>query len=431
MNDPMSSQPSYLSQLRLLLEELCCDLCRFEHVAEQGLAPEAVRIDREYWLGAPGAFADIRVVPGDLPPYVVEVKYGYSRDLLVRHLRRKYGQPGCAGAAVSKVVLLIDSQGHPDRQGLEAELAQSLCPGLAVEIWDEAHFLGLLRQRFGVEVPAFTPENLLDVRHAIDRAKGFSAFGEGALAAYDHDPLKAELLWHFGFWRLRQLRSAARRAPGDILPPGTYRGVAVLLGDLCSFSSYVRDTPDPETVRESLTSFYSKSRYQIINAGGMLYQFVGDEVIGCFGIPDGPAGFVRAALETARALVSIGESVSQHWQRRIDRIQPSGGLHAGLAVGDLQVVSLRPFSRTHIGAIGDCINVAARLMAAAGPGEVVVSNAFHQALDEAGQAGFEALEPVEARNVGRIKAWKLRTRDGGEGGPAAERAAADRPREGR
>jgi class 3 adenylate cyclase len=299
-----------------------------------------------------------------------------------------------------------------------------------VEIWDEAHFLGLLRKRFQVEVKGITAENLLDVRHVIDRAKGFFAFGNATLAEYEHDPLKAELLWHFGFWRLRQLRSAGRATPGDILPPGLYRGVAVLLADLCSFSSYVRDTPDPETIRESLTSFYSKSRYQIINTRGMLYQFVGDEVIGFFSIPDRPAGFIGDALETARDLVSIGESVSQHWQRRIDRVQPSRGLHVGLAIGDLQVVSLRPFSRTNIGAIGDCINMAARLMAAAGPSEIVVSNAFHQALDEGSQAGFEALEPLEARNVGRIKAWKLRTRVGERANATAEPGAAkDRPRD--
>jgi hypothetical protein len=108
MTDDILSEPSYLSQLRLLLEELCCDLCRFEHVAEHGLDPEAVRIDREYWLGTPGAFADIRVVPDAQPPYVVEVKYGYSRDILLRHLRRKYGQPACGSEGVSKIVLLID-----------------------------------------------------------------------------------------------------------------------------------------------------------------------------------------------------------------------------------------------------------------------------------------------------------------------------------
>ena len=62
----MPGTRSNLGEFRLLLEELCCDLCRFEHTLHDGLAPEAVRIDREYWLSA-GAFADIRVAPRGHP----------------------------------------------------------------------------------------------------------------------------------------------------------------------------------------------------------------------------------------------------------------------------------------------------------------------------------------------------------------------------
>jgi class 3 adenylate cyclase len=404
----MSETTSRGGELRLLLEELCCDLCRFEHVIRDGLAPETVRIDREYWLGSPGAFADIRVIPAGQAPYFVEVKYGYTMDRLVRLLARKYGAPaGSNAAAAQKIVLVLDRLTASSFDEFEPELSARLHSRIAVEVWDESRLLALLNERFGVSIPEITPEALVDVRHAIDRAKGYHAFGGSSLSEYEHDPLKAELLWHFGFWRLQQLRGRGRPSPRDILPPGPYQGVAVLLADMCSFSSYVRDTSDPEIVRESLTAFYSKARYQIINSGGMLYQFAGDQVIGLFGIPDPPASFTESVLDTARALCRIGESVSHQWQRRIDRVQAAGGLHVGVALGDLQIVSLRPFSRLHIGAIGDCINVASRLLNLAGPGEVVLSNAFHQKLGDQQQALCTEIEPVEARNVGRIKAWKL------------------------
>jgi class 3 adenylate cyclase len=302
---------------------------------------------------------------------------------------------------------VLDRASREGWDALEREIASGLSHGLALEMWDEDHLLSRLNEGFGVTVPNITAENLLDVRQAIDRAKGFHAFGASSLAEYEHDPIKAELLWHFGFWRLKQLRNTGRSTPRDILPPGPYQAVAVLLADLCSFSSYVRDTSDAEIVRESLTAFYSKARYQIINNGGMLYQFGGDEVIGLFGIPDHPHGFADAVLDTARALCKIGESVSFRWQRQIDRVQAAAGLHVGVAMGDLQIVSLRPFSRLHIGAIGDCINVASRLLSMAGPSEVVLSNAFHQKLTEHSQARCSEIEPVDARNVGRIRAWKL------------------------
>jgi class 3 adenylate cyclase len=305
------------------------------------------------------------------------------------------------------VVLVIDLEGRPDWPHLQAELTRCLRPPLTLEVWSEQRLFALMRERFGVEIGSISEDDLLDVRRAIDRAKGYHAFGGPSLALYENDPLRAELLWHFGFWRLRQLHEGRGLTPRDILPPGLYRGVVVLVADLCSFSGYVHDTREDEVIRECLTSFYSKTRYQILNSGGMLYQFVGDEVFALFGVPDQRPRFIQDAFDTARALLSIGQSVSNHWQRHIDRAQPSGGLHIGMAQGDVQIVSLRPFSRAHVGAIGDAMHVATQLLAHAGPSEIAVSNAFYRGLGEEAKGLFVETGPVEARNVGRIKAWKL------------------------
>src|SRR5260370_7557695 len=123
-------------------------------------------------------------------------------------------------------------------------------------------------------------------------------------------------------------------------------------------------------MRDCLTSFYSKARYQILNSGGMVHQFVGDEVFALFGIPDHRAGYLQDALETAQALLSTGLSVSNHWQRHIDRAQAATGLHIGMALGDVQIVALRPFSRTHIGAIEDPIHLPTPLFPHPGPTQI-------------------------------------------------------------
>jgi class 3 adenylate cyclase len=366
-----------------------------------------VRIDREYSLGLPDVFADVRVQAPGKQPYFVEIKYGYPNEMLLGRLHRKYHvqTPRIQGA--SKVVVVVDRAGRLDWPRVVEELPRCLGSGLQLEIWDEATLFGLIRDRFGVQIDAITEENLLTIRDAIMHAKGRQAFGVDPQAEYIHDYLKSSLLWQFGFWRLRQLREKQGGGPRDVLPPGLYRGVVVLLADLCSFSSYVRDTPDEEVVRHSLTSFYSKARYQIINSGGLLYQFVGDEVVGLFGLPDQAQGYVQDALDTAQALVDIGNAVSSGWQRHIDRIQTSGGVHIGIAIGDLQIVPLAPFGRAHMGVVGDTINLAARLMTVAGPSEIVVSNNFFRGLPEKTQEQFKDIEPVEAKNMGRIRAWKL------------------------
>jgi class 3 adenylate cyclase len=391
-----------LRALRVFLENVVCDLCRFRHAAEDGVPPGATRIHQEVRLG-PGTYADIRVAAGDRPPYFVEVDHGYTPEWVLESVRRKYGRRTPASETASHVVVVVDPTLAPVAPALETELRGVLAPGLGLEIWDERHLLALIRKTFGLEPPDLTADRLLELGHAIDRAKAAQAFGPAA----GLDPLQSMLLWHFAYWRLAELREAGRDDARAILPPGAYPGVVVLLADLCAYSSYVRDTRDDRVIRESLTTFASKTRYRIMNDGGMLYQFLGDAVIGFFGIPvRGPDDAARA-LASARALVEVGASVAEQWQRRIDRVQPATGVHVAMALGDVQMVSLRPFSHVHIGAVAEAINLAARLIDVAGPGEIVISNTLCQALPDAERAAFTELEPIEAKNIGRVRAWKL------------------------
>ena len=389
------------SLLRLFLQGMCCDYLLFRHL-DEGAPPENIRIRQEVALGG-GAFADIEVRAGQAPPYFVEVDTGYSRERLLQSIRRKYGTPVPATDGATRVVVATGGHALGDRTAVERLLREALRPGLALEIWDEPHLLRLLGGRFGIALDALGEDDLLALRNAVDHVKGVHAFGDG----FQNDPLQAALLWHFAFWRLRHLREAGRSLPRSILPPGLCRDVVVLMADLCSYSSYVRDTRDEAVSRHSLTSFASRSRHRIVNDGGMLYQFLGDSVVGLFGVPEASPGYLEQAVACARGLVDIGASVATNWQRQIDQIQPAAGVHVSITLGDLQVLSLRPLSRTHMGVIGDSINLAHRLNTVAGCDEIVVSNTVYQRLPDTLRAEFLELPPVEAKNIGRIHAWKL------------------------
>ena len=393
---------SFREELRLFLESVCCDLCRFEHVATEHIAPEDVAIRQEVAVG-PSAFADIEVTPRGSSPYFVEVDYGYTSQRLIESLRRKYGEPTDATAAASKVVLVIDATSHEDWPGLEARARSVLRPGLVLEVWDERRLDELVHRRFGVSLGSLEEHDRLELRVAVDRAKGRHAFGDD----FSADALESTLLWHFGFWRLRQLRDAGRKTARDILPPGLYPNVVVVTADLSGYTRFVRDTRDDNVVRRSLTAFASKTRYQIINAGGMLYQFLGDSVFAIFGIPETAPSDTERAFACATALIDIGASVATEWQRQIDQIQPSTGVHVAMAAGDLQVIEFRPFSRAHVGVVGDAINLASRLCGVAETHEIVVSNSLYRRLGDSTRDGFIAMEPVEAKNLGWVRAWKL------------------------
>jgi class 3 adenylate cyclase len=407
MDASVPDRAELVNLARLLLEDVCSDLVRYLHSPDDSAGFGTVRVDREFALGPPGAYADLRVQPQDAPAYFLEVKYGHDTETLLARVRRKYATLGGAPLEATKLVLVVDVAEHADWPAAESALRAFLPPHLALEIWDESRLEALMAECFGQTIESFAAPDLLAIRELTDEGREQRAFGHDGAASYAEAVLRQNLLWSFSSWRLRELADARGSGnPAQLVPAGVYPHVVALMADMSSFSRYVRDTPDEAIVRESLTNFYAKARYQVINAGGMLLQFVGDEVVALFGIPDRRPGYVEAATHTACRLLDIGSSVAHHWQRQIDHIEPDGGVHIGMAMGRVQLVQLRALDHGRLAAIGDCLNLAGRLVSLASPGQIMVSNVLHHALDG---SRYEFLEqaPFEARNVGTIRPWRL------------------------
>jgi class 3 adenylate cyclase len=391
------SDKQFEGELRLFLEELCCELCRLKHVTDDGVRPEEIKIAREVQLVPRSAFGDIVVTVPHAPAYFVEIKYGMSLQETIRSVRRKYAVNHRATCA-RLVVVTRDL----DPEALKARLRDCVCSDLDIEIWDEARLLADIKRHYGVEIASLHEANIIQLHAEI--------LSNTWRQIFDHDyyeTLASALLWHFSPWTLRRLRDRApETGPADIWRIGTYPDIAVVMADISSFSAYVRDTKDDRVTQQVLTAFYSQTRHAVHEYGGMFYQFVGDEVVGLFGFPDGKAGYAAEALECAKALLDIGASTSEHWQRRIDNVQEKHGVHIGIAMGSLNLMPLRPFARSHIGFIGDALNIAARLMDKAQPSEIVISNTFFHALDEDLQSEFSESEPIIAKNVGNLQSWR-------------------------
>lgn len=396
---------------RLLLQDICSDILRYVHAAERSAARGiAVRIDNEWNLGSSGEFADIRVRPIGTPPYFVEIKAGYTDAEVVRRLALKYGHDNARSGDATKVVVVLDMRRRGERDRLVADIRAAVTPSLAIEIWDEAQIDAYSRRLFDSPVEDLSDEvGLVRLRRGINAAQARLAFGTGS-----SDPdgvLRQSLVWHFGAWRLKELRESheARTGPPSderLVPAGHYERAIVVMADISSFSSFVRDTPDEEITRASLTAFYSKARGQVLDAGGMFYQFVGDEVSAVFGVPDQRPGYAHEAMRTARALLEITRSVTTHWQRRIDRVQAHCAAHIGMAMGDLDLVAQRPFDGARLGAFGDCLNIAARLQHTAAPNEIVISNVLRQELSD-GTYRCEERPEIEIKNLGTVRSWRV------------------------
>jgi adenylate cyclase len=156
-----------------------------------------------------------------------------------------------------------------------------------------------------------------------------------------------------------------------------------------------------------LRRFYETGSAAVIAENGVVDKFVGDEVVALF-IPAFTAHHALAALRAARRmLASTGYG------------QPSGpwlpvgiGVHSGAAfVGSVAVGgAISDFT-----ALGDTVNLAARLASAAGPGEVLVSEAT---LASAGKDG-SALELRDLTLRGHEASLPVRVADHDSLGPLA------------
>jgi class 3 adenylate cyclase/tetratricopeptide (TPR) repeat protein len=149
--------------------------------------------------------------------------------------------------------------------------------------------------------------------------------------------------------------------------------VTVLFADLVE-STAMAEGLDPEVLAVRLADYFERMRSIIEGHGGTVEKFIGDAVVGVFGVPvlheDDALRAVRAALEMAAATAGLG-------------------LHSRLGINTGEVVAVAGSSAI---ALGHPINMAARLQQAAEPDTILMG--------ESTQALVQGR--VEARLLGRL-----------------------------
>jgi adenylate cyclase len=135
--------------------------------------------------------------------------------------------------------------------------------------------------------------------------------------------------------------------------------------------------------RGLMNRFYATAVDELVRYDAFVDKFVGDEVIGIFVPALTEQLHARQAVLAGMALLAAtGHESGEPWV-------PLGvGVHTGLAY----VGAVGTEEHVEFTALGDAVNVAARLASAAGPGELLVTDAAARA---AGTAGVD----VEHRRV--------------------------------
>ena len=156
--------------------------------------------------------------------------------------------------------------------------------------------------------------------------------------------------------------STASKAPQLVEPVASRRVTSVLFGDLVGFTS-LSEARDQEEVRELLSQYFDECRRVISRYGGTVEKFIGDAVMAVWGVPtaheDDAERAVRVGLELVDAVTSLGESVGI----------ADLAMRVGIVTGEVAVT----VGATQQGMVaGDAVNTAARVQAAAAPGQVWV-----------------------------------------------------------
>jgi adenylate cyclase len=121
----------------------------------------------------------------------------------------------------------------------------------------------------------------------------------------------------------------------------------------------------PSEFRALMGRFYDEAFAALIDFNAIVDKFVGDEVIGIFIPAYSGQEHARHALDAALRLLQV----TGHDRRDGPWIPIGIGVHSGVAF----VGSVGQGPDTELTAMGDAVNVAARLASAAGAGEILVT----------------------------------------------------------
>jgi class 3 adenylate cyclase/tetratricopeptide (TPR) repeat protein len=172
---------------------------------------------------------------------------------------------------------------------------------------------------------------------------------------------------------------------------GERRQVTVLFADLSGYTA-LAERLDPEVVGALSDEVLRELADIVYQYEGYVSSFAGDAVTALFGAPVGHEDDPDRALRAALAMRERLAAVNRRWQERLGQaLQLHMGVHTGLVVtGDVG-----HDLRLQYTAMGDTMNTASRLQAAARPGQIVVSAETYRLTSEA--FTFAALEPLRVK----------------------------------
>ena len=191
-----------------------------------------------------------------------------------------------------------------------------------------------------------------------------------------------------------QVASLLSSDEGEKLLAGHRREITTLFSDLRGFTAFA-ETAEPEEVLDVLRAYHLVVGELVTAHGGTVEHFAGDGLMAFF---NDPVPDPEHQLEAVRTAVEVREGIAQlavEWRRRGYDL----GLGVGITTGYATLGRIGFEGRYDYAAIGSSVNLAARLSDIAAPGEILISQRLHAALDD--RVETEAVDGLQLKGISK------------------------------
>jgi adenylate cyclase len=177
--------------------------------------------------------------------------------------------------------------------------------------------------------------------------------------------------------------------------PSEKRPVVLFFSDIRGFTP-MSETMSPDAIATLLTEYFTEMVEVVFEHGGTLDKFMGDALMALWGAPIARIDDADRATRAAIAMQQALRQLNVRWQQQG---RPALAVGIGLNAGEVFAGNIGSQRRLEYTVIGDAVNVAARLCAQAGPGEILIAEPLHGVLSQ--PPPVSSLTPVPLRGKSR------------------------------
>ena len=264
------------------------------------------------------------------------------------------------------------------------------------DVWDAGIISELLMKHFHLRPATFSVE---DIENVLTKVRQIAeAKGGGKFVSIPPQALPEKV----------PSGPPAQAAPTrEEIREGEKENVIVLSADFCSYSRFVQSSGgDRDLITSVMRRFYRDTRSLIESSGGIVDKYMGDGILAFWtGDAGDPKALAASVNECIYQLVGTCLNIAKEWQDQIDFSVRPTGMRCGAALGKVLFISENRDGKPPMHAISEAINLSARLQSAADPNSLVIANRLRKSYF-ADDPEFVEMEPLEAKNIGEVRAWK-------------------------